>query len=444
MAKVLIFCDDALQEAMAGPAIRCWEFAHSLAKAHTVTLLSSQPVSLRSDFFALESLQNISFKKALKQNDVLVTQTLPWWMAYYASKYRKNILFDSYDPLPIEKLELFKHYPADRQKQLGNDQLYSTSFSFLMADKVICASDIQRDLWIGFMCSLGLIGPEIYVQDPSFKNKMGIVPFGIKPHLPERNGMGLREQFKLKPSDFVLVWGGGIWNWFDPLTPIRAMHSLSQKRPDIKLVFLGTKHPNPAIPEMKMTQDAISLSKELHVYNKQVFFNIGWVPYEMRHNYLLDADAGISCHFDNLETRFSFRTRILDYLWAELPIITTEGDFFAGLVKNHHLGKAIPAQDPSALAQAIEELADCADLRKKCRNNIVRIKSAFTWDSVTLPLIEFINDLGSKKRENPNGFCTIASHLFRKVKNRGVLSTLSLVLNKILCKIIKRISVSKC
>src|SRR5664280_3299763 len=46
-------------------------------------------------------------------------------------------------------------------------------------------------------------------------------------------------------------------------------------------------------------------------------------PYTERSDHLLDADVGVSTHFDHVETEFSFRTRILDYLWTGLPIVAT-------------------------------------------------------------------------------------------------------------------------
>ena len=49
------------------------------------------------------------------------------------------------------------------------------------------------------------------------------------------------------PSDRLLLWGGGIWNWFDPLTVIRAVGRLAEGRSDVKLLFLGLKHPSSAV-----------------------------------------------------------------------------------------------------------------------------------------------------------------------------------------------------
>ena len=80
------------------------------------------------------------------------------------------------------------------------------------------------------------------------------------------------------------------------------------------------------------------------------------MPYERRQDFLLDADVGVSTHLLHLETAYSFRTRMLDYLWAGLPVVTTTGDGFAELVAEHGIGRTVPPADVDALAGALEEL----------------------------------------------------------------------------------------
>src|SRR5665648_997839 len=75
-----------------------------------------------------------------------------------------------------------------------------------------------------------------------------------------------------------------------------------------------------------------------------------------RQDYLLDADVGVSTHFQHMATAFSFRTRILDYLWASLPIVATDGDTFGVLIREHGLGRVVPEQDVDALEVALEEM----------------------------------------------------------------------------------------
>ena len=94
-----------------------------------------------------------------------------------------------------------------------------------------------------------------------------------------------------------------------------------------------------------------------------MFFNEQWVAYDDRQNYLLEADIGVSTHFDHVETEFSFRTRILDYLWAGLPIVTTDGDSFADLIARTPLGLTVPPEDVDALEAALYRLLDDDELR---------------------------------------------------------------------------------
>ena len=56
---------------------------------------------------------------------------------------------------------------------------------------------------------------------------------------------------------------GPIWEWFDPLTLLRAVHRIRETYPEIKLFFMGVKHPNPLVPDMDMTARAMALADEL-------------------------------------------------------------------------------------------------------------------------------------------------------------------------------------
>src|SRR3990172_10025602 len=171
-----------------------------------------------------------------------------------------------------------------------------------------------------------------------------------------------------------------MWEWFDPLTLIQAVARVVEKRPEVKLFFAGTRHPNTRdVPEMKMCSQAIALAKKLGLYNKHVFFN-SWVPYGERHNYLLEADIGASFHLDHAETRFSFRTRLLDYIWAGLPMVITKGDTVSELVERYGLGKTIAPEDIDGLTTALLELLEVPDLREAYRRSFDELSSHLTWE----------------------------------------------------------------
>jgi hypothetical protein len=194
-------------------------------------------------------------------------------------------------------------------------------------------------------------------------------------------------------DDTLLLWGGGIWEWFDPLTLLRAMANIREQRPDIKLFFLGRGHPNTRdVPEMLMYERAVALADELGLTNTTVFFNDQWVPYSERANYLLEADIGVSMHFDSTETTFAFRTRVLDYLWAGLPMIVSGGDTLSKLVDEHDLGCVVPTEDVGAVAAAILALAADPQRRERRAESMAQARAQFTWERALQPLVAFCRD----------------------------------------------------
>jgi len=123
-----------------------------------------------------------------------------------------------------------------------------------------------------------------------------------------------------------------------------------------------------------------------------VFFNHDWVAYDDRVNYLLDADIGVSTHLDHVETAFSFRTRILDYLWAGVPIVATGGDALADIIESRSLGVAVPPVDVAALEDALFRVIDDEEFATLCRKNIAAVAPQFRWSEVLAPLLEFCRE----------------------------------------------------
>jgi glycosyltransferase involved in cell wall biosynthesis len=187
----------------------------------------------------------------------------------------------------------------------------------------------------------------------------------------------------------VLLWGGGIYDWFDPLTLIRAVAKVSEKHDDLRLFFLATQHANSAHATMKMAVDSIQLSKDLGAYGKTVFFNEAWVPHNERANYFLDADIGVSTHLDHLETSYSFRTRLLDYIWAGLPIINSAGDAFEQAIVERNLGVVVAPGDVDALAEAIETLVYDTEASATVRRNVTEFGPELHWAHATEALVRF-------------------------------------------------------
>lgn len=399
MARIGLYCLDVIGKAMAGPGIRYWEFAKALSKNHEITLFIPNQVEIGHPHFRIVSHGYRPFLKDLQDQEILIVQSLSPLMALQTKHYGVRVIIDAYDPLALEFLELFKNLPM-RKREIKNQRcLEEQCFSFSMADAMICASEKQKDLWLGSLMTLKKITSTAYDRDASLKKLIDVVPFGLPSEPPLKAGPGLREVFGLRKADKVILWGGGIWNWFDPLTLIKAIKLLSAHRTDIKLVFMGIKHPNEGVPEMEISNQAVSLARDLGLLDNQVFFNYGWLPYNERQNFLLDADIGASIHLDHLETRYSFRTRMLDYLWAGLPIIATEGDSFAELIRSYDLGIVVPYHSSENIANAIISLLDDPERIQRIKINLKKICIQFHWETVVQPIELMIDDLSSLSKQ---------------------------------------------
>jgi glycosyltransferase involved in cell wall biosynthesis len=136
---------------------------------------------------------------------------------------------------------------------------------------------------------------------------------------------------------------------------------------------------------MRMAADAVRLAEERGLRDRIVFFLEGWVPYDRRWNYLRDADAGVSAHFDDLESRFAFRTRLLDCFWAGLPVVTTRGDSLGDLVEARGLGRTVPPGDVDGWVDALAATLDGHD-RPALDASLARVREELAWERVVEPL----------------------------------------------------------
>jgi glycosyltransferase involved in cell wall biosynthesis len=146
---------------------------------------------------------------------------------------------------------------------------------------------------------------------------------------------------------------------------------------------------------MPVVAQARDFATSLGILDSHVFFNDSWVPYATRANYLLEADLGVSTHRSHIETTFSFRTRILDYLWANLPMVVTDGDYFGDLVQVEGLGRAVPAEDIDALVEALDTMLFDDKARASARKALARVAGDYQWPVVLAPLVKYLDSVSA-------------------------------------------------
>ncbi|MBM9467706.1 glycosyltransferase family 4 protein [Nakamurella leprariae] len=394
--SVLIVTDDVLGARMAGPGIRAWNIAEVLATAgHDVRLASTRKADLSSPRFAVCDGSADLLRGLAQDVDIILLQGFTLRSHPWLARLGAHLVMDMYDPIHLEILEgSAGNDPETHVRELAGG-LQALRVQFEEGDFFLCASERQRDLWLGWLSAAGRINPATYRQDSTLRSLIDLAPFGIGAEEPLPAGAhgavkGVMEGIGV--DDRLLIWAGGVYNWFDPITLVEAVADLVADVPDVRLLFMGTKHPSLDDLSTTVLRAAMDRAEALGLLGRHVFFREGWVPYADRGRYLADADIGVSTHVVHVETAFSFRTRMLDYLWAGLPIVCTEGDEFAGIVRREQLGRVVAEGDRTGLTAALRELlTDPAELAR-CRTAATAVAARFRWEQALAPLVRYCAD----------------------------------------------------
>jgi glycosyltransferase involved in cell wall biosynthesis len=401
--SLLILSHDVVGSQMAGPGIRYYQLARVLARTLSVTLaVPSQPHS-DTDLSApaLSKLDLPGVTLATYQPDdwqtlvpllsqatvCLVPGDLVARFPGFAQA-ESALVIDGYDPVLSEWLAVHAHLPLNDLHGLWRERLRQHRVQFHLGDFFICASERQRDWWLGQLEAYGRINPATHRSDPTLRQLIDVVPYG----LPVEPPIATRPLIKgvwdgIATTDKVILWGGGLWPWLDPLTAIRAIHRLASTRPEIKLIFPGTRHPNPEMATMPtLLGEAKQLAQAFELTDRQVFFG-DWVAYADWPNVLLESDVALTLHLDSIETRLAFRSRVLEYIWAGLPVVASTGDATSDLIAQYALGQQVPPGDDAAVAEAIAALADEAPSTRGAA--FAQARAELNWERAAAPLAAF-------------------------------------------------------
>jgi glycosyltransferase involved in cell wall biosynthesis len=396
-ARVLVLSSEPVGERMAGPAIRAVELARVLAREHDVTLAAPRELApdasearTRPDGVTLLDAGFSDYERlveAARDHDVVVAQELPPTLLGRLAELPARLVLDLYNPIVIEVLEAVAARTARAQRRIQGLIAARALAQCAVADLVLCASERQRDLWLGGMALGGLIELGAYRRDPSLRSLVEVVPFGIPEAPPPEPTGAIRAAFPaIGERDRVLLWAGGIWGWLDAATPIRAVARLEGAH----LVFMGIGRPGlEQTGQEQFARRARELARAEDVEAERVHFNEGWVPYAERGAWLAEADLGVSAHHDHLEARFSFRTRILDYLWAGLPVVTSSGDALGDLVAARGLGRAVAPDDVDGFAEACAALLHDSTEYDAIRGRIAEVRPSLAWSEAARPLVDW-------------------------------------------------------
>ena len=187
-ARVLIVTQDVLLPQMAGPAIRAWHMAERLARDHDVKLLTTSPrCHVTSNRFHVSAAGRSAITEAEAWCDVMVLQGYVTSQHPVLEQSSKIIVFDVYDPLHLETLAFTTGVSSEVRSEHVQSSIATLNYQLARGDFLICASERQRDFYLGQLAALGRINTTTYDNDPTLRRLIDVVPFGLPNDDPEHS-----------------------------------------------------------------------------------------------------------------------------------------------------------------------------------------------------------------------------------------------------------------
>ena len=276
---VVILSSDVIGPSMAGPGIRYAALADVLGREFDVLLAAPQGSQLIPGPFRQESYAQTDWDKVrawCEAADVLLFPGDALLDFPELPALGKSIVVDGYDPHTAEALLLTRAQPMEARIGTHSHRQRLLTRQCLTGDFFICAGEVQRTWWLGLLEMTGRVNPYTFDEDPTLRKLVDCVPYGL-PSSPLPPMPADFRPFDLDPNDPVLLWGGGLWDWLDPLTAIRALPHVLERVPNARLLFPGTRHPTPSVPAMRMVKQARELARSSGLLGTHIFFG-DWVP----------------------------------------------------------------------------------------------------------------------------------------------------------------------
>jgi glycosyltransferase involved in cell wall biosynthesis len=405
--RVLIPIAEPIGGHMSAVGIRKLEVGRALAATCDVTFATSVAHNeALPGISTVECTTRAVFRELLANHDVLYSLGLTADRFLDVVRSRIRVILDMYTPLAIEILEAFPEAPPGLLRRMHRRVVRWTIAQFSHADFIVCTGAAQRDLWLGTLNSAGLLDAERVRKDPDCREIIDFVPMGVPLSEPVASGRPLRQRLPaIGSDDFVLLWSSHILAWQDPATLLHAMKQLAKAEPSIRLVFLGTGTPRPAgrsswlDPTAARTRETFALADQLGLREQNVFFLSERIPYRDIGAFYHDADAGIATYPESLETRYCLGTRLLDFLWAGLPMVVSGMELQRDFVERNGIGIVVPPHDAAALATAIIRMKNAVRRGEFPAERFAAAKRALAWPVVTAPVARFCGSELAKARK---------------------------------------------
>ena len=186
---------------------------------------------------------------------------------------------------------------------------------------------------------------------------------------PDADGM---VPFERNPTDIVVVFLGSFRAWHGAIHLVEAIRQLRDRgREDFRAVFIGS---GPELSRVRLAAEGIDGVTCVGEVSHQVIpaclaaGDIGAAPFAV------DAHAPLSLGF------YWSPLKVFEYMAAGLPVVAPNIERLSSLVRDGQEGILYDPSDPSALADALDQLSGTAVRRRFGDAARARVVQHFGWD----------------------------------------------------------------
>jgi len=374
-----------------GGGLRCWGLAKGLvANNDNLEVTVAYHESYRKDKFTTEyegvhlaTWDHANVAKLISEYDsVLVSYCMGELSVEVASSIRpdQQLILDCYVPIYVE-VSARESTDVEGEYQAFEMDVEKWRTVLRRGDIFLCANAAQKSFYQGVLAAVGRINPVTYSDD-----MIMIVPYGVYRDEPVANDTPITKLLGGSDDSVLKVlWFGGIYPWFDVRNLADAVKEVNKTQP-AKLIVVGAKNPFNKHPDFIARYDEFIdyvSTKEM----KEYVVVQDWIDFNDRADWYLDADVVVVFNKIGEENKLAWRTRLVDFMWADLPVLTNGGDPLGEIMLSHDAAVRMNSLEAKDIASSIikflgKDKSRIAELKK----NMHAVKADFYWDTVTKEL----------------------------------------------------------
>ena len=403
MKKILILGEAPLpienRRILTGPGIRTWQFIKpALDRRHKVCLICFQTpgayakkeqirknISKNFTYYSIgqKNIQNVAYFQKIHDSfrpDCILS------MSSYCPMYLATQI-KSVAPVWFDQGDLMVEAQIKSYVDNNSDSLYD----FLKLERrVLSRGDVfstvstpQKFALIGKLGENGRLNKETTGYE-----FVHVIPCGVERKRFVHNKTIIRGKY-VKRDDFVILWSGGYNNWVDIDTLYLALEKAMSKNEKIK--FVSSAGP---ISSQSETLYAHFLKLINESEFKDRYIMLGWLPTKDLHNLYLESNIGINIDRYCYEVLLGSRHRILDWMRAGLPVLTTETSELTKILSKEKMIITFPINDSDTLSRTILSLSSQSRrLRRYSRNAKKFVYENFLNEKTIKPFLDWLDSL---------------------------------------------------